>query len=125
MQTRKEIGAEGERLAGVFLTERGYTLVTRNFFARGGEIDIIAWVVDVAVGRVLCFIEVKTRSAGEGSAERATGFEKIRRIQFAARVFCVRQRIDMESTPIRFEQVSVYRGADGRVQFSHEIIPVD
>ena len=60
----KELGRRGERRAAWFYRLRGYSIAGRNVRLRGGEIDLI-----VRRGRVLAFVEVKTRqslTAGEG-----------------------------------------------------------
>ena len=111
MKTNKQrIGAWGEHIAAHFLIEKGYMIVEKNFQTRRGEIDIIAWHKKPHHGNTLCFIEVKTRSYGKGSAERATSKQKVRRIQLAARAYCLKENIDINTTPIQFEQVSVYKG---------------
>lgn len=50
----RKIGQIGEDLAVDYLQENGFKIIERNFFARTGEIDIVA-----EEGDVLCFIEVK------------------------------------------------------------------
>lgn len=54
--TAAEIGRLGEEYAAEWLTDRGYRLLERNYHSRYGEIDLI-----VEKGRVLAFVEVKTR----------------------------------------------------------------
>lgn len=54
---KKELGANGEKIAARFLKKRGYRILERNYRTRLGEIDIIA-----EQGADLVFIEVKTRS---------------------------------------------------------------
>ena len=54
---RKNLGKKGEDLACSFIKKKGYSVVTRNFRKKCGEIDIIAYEDDTLV-----FIEVKTRS---------------------------------------------------------------
>jgi putative endonuclease len=56
--TGKQLGAEGERLARVYLRERGYTIVERNWRCGKGEADIVA--LDKRTGETV-LIEVKTR----------------------------------------------------------------
>ena len=50
-------GKIGEQISCDYLTEKGYKIITRNYFSRYGEIDIIA-----AKDNILSFIEVKTRN---------------------------------------------------------------
>lgn len=125
-QTRKQVlGHWGEEQASLFLIRQGYTIVERNFFTRHGEIDIIAWHDKTHFGRTLCFVEVKTRSSHLGSAERATGRQKLSHLFHAASAYCIKQRIDRERTPIQFEQVSVYvHRESGRVRLGRRVIPV-
>ncbi|PIT86130.1 MAG: hypothetical protein COU33_04865, partial [Candidatus Magasanikbacteria bacterium CG10_big_fil_rev_8_21_14_0_10_43_6] len=76
-------------------------IVKTQYRTKQGEIDIIAWHTKSHHGKTLCFIEVKTRSYGKGSAERATGREKMRRLQRAAQSYCMAYAIDVEQTPIQ------------------------
>ena len=122
-KTRKEIGAWGEAQAALFLERHGYTVCRRNYRTRYGELDIIAWKDDPTFGRTLCFVEVKTRSYGVGSAERATGRQKRARMQKAARHYCSVFHIDIGTTPIQFEHISVYRGKE-KSQIRHFVLPV-
>src|SRR5437868_218552 len=61
MSNKKQLaGIKGEDLAASFLRKKGYTIIDRNFHARGGEIDIIA-----LESNTLVFIEVKARSTSQ------------------------------------------------------------
>ncbi len=60
---RRTIGARGETLAAAYLTDAGYTIVSRNYFTQSGEIDIIA-----EDGAYILFVEVKTRTDGRSTA---------------------------------------------------------
>lgn len=42
MYFKKQIGKEGEDIAEKYLLANGYKIIDRNFYARQGEIDIIA-----------------------------------------------------------------------------------
>jgi putative endonuclease len=61
---RRAVGRLGEDLAAEHLTRLGFTMLARNVRTRFGEIDLI-----VFDGRVLAFVEVKTRRAGFGGQE--------------------------------------------------------
>lgn len=128
---KQKTGTWGEDLAASFLIKKGYRIGARNYeiFLNGkkaGELDIIAWHQKPHFGQTLCFIEVKTRGADDGAAERATGKDKLGRMFTAARAYCSEQTIDIERTPIQFEQVSIYGHATGnQPKVRHYVIPVD
>ncbi len=121
---KRKFGDYGEDKASLFLTDAGYKIVKKNYQKRGGEIDIIAWHPKELHGETLCFVEVKTRKKPDGSAERATGREKIKRLLNTAKLFCIENKIDMDTTPIQFEQVSVYQNGS-EINFKHFVIPID
>ena len=126
-KTEKQvIGDWGEAAALRFLTQQGYEIIDTKYRTKSGEIDLIAWHRKKHHGKTLCFIEVKTRSYGHGSAERATGPEKMKRMLRAARSYCLSSHISVNATPIQFEQVSVYIDPDSKTpRFRMYVIPVD
>ncbi len=64
---RRETGILGERLAGEFLRERGYTIIENNYRCTEGEVDIVA-----RHGDDLVFVEVRTkRSRRFGTPEES------------------------------------------------------
>lgn len=73
-------GRRGEDLAAVFLLEKGYRLLERNWRTRAGEIDII-----VEVHGVIVFCEVKARRSNRyGSGSEAVNRRKqLKLIQIA------------------------------------------
>ena len=125
-QTKKQLtGAWGEERAVAFLAKLGYTIIKRNYLVRGGEVDIIAWHDKPHFGRTLCFVEVKTREHDDGSAERATGKDKLAHLFRAGTFYCLENKIDQNKTPIQFEQVSVYGApTDLAPAVKHFIIPI-
>lgn len=126
MASRRAIGAWGETLAQEFLERHGYAIVTRNFFTRWGEIDIVARQGDAWI-----FVEVKLRTVhadhdGQwaGSAERAITHTKKQHWIKAVRAFCGAHEISPEHTAIRFEQISLYLNrATKRVHIIKYILP--
>jgi len=112
------------------LIDKKYNIIFRNYLIKGGEIDIIAWHKKQADTNTLCFIEVKTRKYDDGSAERATGKQKLNHLFRAAKKYCIENNIDTNHTPIQFEQVSVYTNAytnekTKQPKIAHFIITVD
>jgi len=78
--TRKATGDHAEGVAARYLQSRGVTILERNVFSRGGEIDLIGKDIDTLV-----FFEVRYRGIGSltGAAESITP-TKQRRIVRAA-----------------------------------------
>lgn len=60
---RRRLGNFGETAAVRYLRRKGYRILERNYVGKWGEMDIIA-----RKKRILCFVEVKTRSIGMENA---------------------------------------------------------
>ena len=62
-------GIDGEDAAFFYLGRKGYTVVARRWSSgyQRGDLDLIAWH-----GPLLCFVEVKTRSAHDMAAAEVT-----------------------------------------------------
>lgn len=98
-------GLAGEDAAFFHLRRSGYTLVARRWSSGDapGDVDLIAWD-----GRMLCFIEVKTRTAHDATpAEAAVDRHKRATLRRLARRY-VRQLPQAAMPPVRFDVVSVY-----------------
>ncbi|HZT19650.1 MAG TPA: YraN family protein [Dongiaceae bacterium] len=93
-------GRRGERLALLWLRLRGYRILAHDHRTRPGEIDIIA-----RRGRVLAFVEVKTR-ADVGLAAEALLARQRRRIARAAAGFLA-ARPEHRACYCRFDVVLV------------------
>lgn len=77
-------GRRFEDIACEYLTSLGYRILHRNFYCRGGEIDIIA--LD---GEVLVFVEVKGTTTKLNPAERIN-YKKLQRIYKCAEEFLLK-----------------------------------
>ena len=64
MTDNRTKGRFGEQAAADLLVSKGYRIVKRNYYTRGGEIDIIA-----ENGKVIVFCEVKARRNDESSLQ--------------------------------------------------------
>lgn len=105
-RARQALGEAGEELACTALRDRGYTILTRRYRRRGGEIDIVA--LD---GQTVVFVEVKTRRGlafGSG-AEAVTGLKR-HRIVATATDFLARH--GLTASPCRFDVVAIDMGPD-------------
>lgn len=85
----RDVGNIGEDAAASALENAGYKIIERNYFARVGEIDIIA-----RDGDILCFIEVKKRAYNSfGGGLAAIDKRKIDKILKSARYYLHEKRI--------------------------------
>jgi putative endonuclease len=98
-------GFAGEDIAFFYLRRNGYTVVARRWSSGDvpGDLDLIAWQ-----GSLLCFIEVKTRTAHDLTpAETAVDAHKRAILRRLARRY-VRQLPQAEMPQVRFDVMSVY-----------------
>ncbi len=105
LPTHLATGISGEDAAFFFLRRKGYTVVARRWSSGDlpGDVDLIAWQ-----GSMLCFIEVKTRTAHDTTpAEVAVDRHKRAVLRRLARRY-VRQLPQPTAPPVRFDVVSVY-----------------
>ncbi|WP_207062657.1 YraN family protein [Motiliproteus sp. SC1-56] len=108
-------GAEVEAQALAFLERQGARLVSRNYRARGGEIDLI-----VILEQVLVFVEVRFRSNSRyDNAAESVDYRKQQRLALTAQRF-LQDRPDLQDTPCRFDVLACHPEA-GKVQ-THWII---
>jgi putative endonuclease len=111
---RAALGRAGERRAAWFFMLRGFRVLARNVSFHGGEIDLI-----VRRGRLLVFVEVKTRSENHlGNPSDAVDRGKQLRILRCAEKWMATQRLsDVE---VRLDVVTLVRT---RWRFRVEHIP--
>ena len=110
------VGEAGEDAALFELRRKGYRVVARRWSASGlkGDIDLIAWQ-----GPMLCFIEVKTRSAhDETPAEVAVDDTKRRVMRKLARKYVWQLPLE-NRPPTRFDVMSVYLEPGKPAEFVH------
>ena len=110
------VGVEGEDAVLFYLQRKGYTVVARRWSSGDvpGDIDLIAWD-----GPMLCFIEVKTRTAHDLTpAETAVDEHKRNVMRRLARRY-VRQLPQPTAPSVRFDVVSVYQVPGQKREFQH------
>jgi putative endonuclease len=98
-------GIEGEDAARSFLQRKGYVVVAHRWSGGNlpGDLDLVAWQ-----GPLLCFFEVKTRTAHDmAPAEAAIDSHKRNVLRRLARRY-VRQLPGDAAPQVRFDVVSVY-----------------
>ena len=99
---RRRTGAEYEEQAALWLSRNGFEILERNFFCRGGEIDLVA-----KEGVCLVFVEVKyRRNKAAGHPAEAVTRHKQKKIIHAAEYYCWKHRI-ADTCPCRFDVVAI------------------
>lgn len=105
----KTLGELGEQVAINYLKEKGYKILTTNYFCYCGELDIIADFENAVI-----FIEVKTRrSVRFGWPEEAVTKEKKEKMRRTAENFLNQRKITDKD--FYFDVVSVLAGSNGEV----------
>jgi len=100
-------GMAAEWLAAAWLAGKGYRILSRQFRAHGGELDIFA-LTPFWTTRTIVFVEVRARGTLEEAAE-SVGVVKRRRVETAAAQFCAR-RPKLGALPRRFDLVLLMPG---------------
>ncbi len=100
MPNLRRVGADAEDRAADYLIEKGYTIVTRRWSTRGGELDLIALDEDMLV-----FVEVKARSGRWSTPEEAISEVKVQRFIGAVRAYC--SATDQTERPVRYDVIAI------------------
>lgn len=109
-RARKNLGDAGERIAALFLEQRGYKIIARNFRTRAGEMDLIGEDTDGLV-----FIEVRTRRGNAmGAPEESLTPRKRKRLIQVAEEFLA-EHAEYENHAWRIDLVAVELDRAGKV----------
>lgn len=100
MSDLRRLGADEEDRAAEFLAEQGFTLITRRYSVRGGEVDIVA--LD---GDVLVFVEVRTRRHPDYPPEASLDRKKQERVFVASAAFL--RRMEDPNREVRFDLIAI------------------
>jgi len=102
-------GREGEEMASQYLVDAGWLILSRNFRARRGEIDIVA-----LCGEILAFIEVKTINRyTQEDLQHVMGAKKRRSIIETSKLFLAMNR-KYNQYRVRYDVMLVQRNACAR-----------
>lgn len=115
MSTRnKVLGKAGEDEAEAYLKRKGYVIAARNYRAKVGELDIIAWENP----RTLVFVEVKTRTGLQyGKPAEAVNYYKRKNIIRTAQWYLMEKHL--RECYCRFDIIEVYAMTDGAWKIRH------
>lgn len=102
MINKRKQGARAEKVACEYLKLQGYEILEQNFYAKTGEIDIIA-----KEDHVLVFIEVKYRRDGRlGMPGEAVNWKKQQKIRNTAMWYLKTKHLSFDQ-PMRFDVVEI------------------
>lgn len=116
-ETKTDLGREGESLAESFITDRGFTVLCRNYRAgRYGEIDIVGRKDDLVV-----FFEIRTRRGDQyGGAIRSISSKKIKNLRTASRHYLANNsHLNTETVTFRYDMVTLQ---DSEIEWIEDII---
>ncbi len=100
MYHNRKLGAEGERAALEYMTQKGYCVRDLNWRYHHLEIDLVVENNDFIV-----FVEVKTRSSLYfARPEEAVGFRKMLNLSRAAEAYMAQKKLDKD---FRFDILAI------------------
>lgn len=112
MAKHNETGKAGELAARRFLENKGYTILETNWRFHRAEVDLIA-----KDGKILVFVEVKTRSSDAFGKPEA--FVDARKQRFLAEAASAYMELTGHDWEIRFDIVSVLVNPGGEALLEH------
>jgi len=99
-ETTCKTGKNGEKLAIQFLKNKGFNIITKNYYTKFGEIDIIAEKKELLV-----FIEVKTRHTNKfGEPQEAITKTKKHKIHLSIKTYLSKNKVNKQ---IRFDVIGI------------------
>lgn len=108
---RQEFGRWGEAEGAAYLVSQGYQIIDRNARTPYGELDLVA-CQETPEGRVIVFVEVKTRSSERyGFPEASVTPRKQAHLQAAAQAY-LSAHPELEG-PCRIDVIAILRAARG------------
>lgn len=101
---KTEFGRIGEKITCKYLIKNNYKIVDKNYYYRGGEIDIIAFD---DLSKEIVFIEVKTRANNNyGLPSEAVNKRKIENITKGIRRYIHKNKL--ENAFIRVDLIELF-----------------
>ncbi len=116
--SRAERGSVGEQAAARHLRRSGYRILTRNFRARRGEIDIVAFR-----NGTVAFVEVRALThPAMGDPLQTINRRKQHHIAQAAQEYCTLYGLHEEEVALRFDVVAVTLDRKGRAEEVRHVV---
>lgn len=100
-------GTAGEWIATAYLVAKGYRILSRQYLAKGGELDIVA-LTPFWTQRTVAFVEVRARDSVEQAIDSITATKR-QHVERAAAQFLARKP-KLNKLPHRFDLVLLAPG---------------
>jgi putative endonuclease len=114
---RQSMGIRGERVAEKWLHVHGWDIADRRFRNGHRDIDIVATRASHGDGRIVAFVEVKTRASTDfGGPLSAVNWKKQRELSRSAKVWI--SRFQRSGDTFRFDVIGVILEAE-KVRVQH------
>ncbi len=112
-ESTKQIGDRGEKLAAMYLENKGYMILEQNYRFERAEVDIVAFKEHEIV-----FVEVKLRTSLKyGHPEDAVNEQKQQQIFKAAEAWLYERKMD--GSPARFDVISILSSSPTEHKIKH------
>jgi putative endonuclease len=112
---KQKLGKFGEELACKYLKGKGYKIIDQNYYARSGEIDIIAKYNDVLV-----FVEVKTRTNQNfGLPEEAIDYYKQQKLKKTVEYYLLKHNFSDQNFRVDSVAIEIDRQTE-KAKIRHE-----
>ena len=118
LTARQRLGIRGESIAARWLILRGWEILDRRFRNGHRDLDLVVGRVEDGIrGRLIAFVEVRTRfSTDFGTPAETVGWKKQRELVRSARAWIASNKCSGDQ--YRFDVVGVVVGAE-RVQIQY------
>ncbi|MDQ6738298.1 MAG: YraN family protein [Gemmatimonadota bacterium] len=115
---RQNLGIRGEEIAARWLESRGWAILDRRFRNGHRDLDLVACRPDdSSAGRLVAFVEVRTRLSSDfGTPAETVGWKKQRELARSARAWLASNRRSGDS--YRFDVLGIILG-EGRVRIQY------
>lgn len=112
-QNKRATGKMAEEIATVFLQEKGFKILEKNFHCHFGEIDLI-----IERDNYIIFVEVKARSSKSfGLAQEAVTIKKQKKILNVAMWYLMKNNAVEKF--FRFDVIAMHQQANGQYDIQH------
>jgi len=116
-QARQSMGKRGESVAARWLQVHGWSIAERRFRNGRRDIDLVATRSERDAGRMVAFVEVKTRASNDfGGPVSAVNWRKQRELSRSAKVWM--SRFEKPGDTFRFDVIGIILDAE-KVRVQH------